>query len=44
MKMRLQVQAAQESTLKNSVELSDDDIEVTHFFLFAAYANLVTRK
>ena len=44
MKLRLQAQAAQETTPNDSVELSDNDIEVTCFFFFIAYANLATRK
>ena len=44
MKLRLQAQAAQETTANNSVELSDDDIEVTRFLLSTTFTDLVTRK
>lgn len=40
MKMRLQAQATQETTPKNSVELTNDDIEVARLPLSAAYTNL----
>ena len=40
MKTRLQAQATQETTPKNSLELSDDDIEVAYFLLFNAHTNV----
>lgn len=44
MKMRLQAQAAQETTQNDSSERSNDDIEVPCFLSFIVYADLVTRK
>jgi len=44
MKQRLQAQEAQEITANNSVEISDDVIEVTPFLFSTAYADLLTSK